>query len=151
MDGLKGGFIDINERFVEELYKSVKIGEIIRCDSLDCIFFLKSFSIKIIIVRKSELNILFYLFNVSPIIINFRLLYDRFSILARIIKFIDYCIRERKLYSAKWIEILKSYSHKTFIIWGKLRTNNWQHFNYKRIRKDVIINNTYNMKECCKY
>lgn len=38
---------------------------------------------------------------------------------ARIIKFIDYCIRERKLYSAKWIEILKSYSHKTFIIWGE--------------------------------
>lgn len=38
---------------------------------------------------------------------------------ARIIKFIDYCIRERKLYSAKWITILKNYSSQIHIIWGE--------------------------------
>lgn len=38
---------------------------------------------------------------------------------ARIIKFIDYCIRERKLYSEKWISILKSYSSQIHIIWGE--------------------------------
>ncbi|APZ47142.1 hypothetical protein BW723_12985 [Polaribacter reichenbachii] len=37
----------------------------------------------------------------------------------RIIKFIDYSIKERKLYCEKWIEILKLYQNQIQIIWGK--------------------------------